>query len=81
MTYITSGLIAIIAVEIFSQIPIGKPLYKLFLLAKKAPAIILSKHISDHWKEIVLQRYARDMAVNSIVAFSWLMIALISNFH
>ena len=78
MIYLVICLLCLIGIEVFIALPVLRYINALTAVSKKAVRVTTSSKISDHWKEIVLQRYARDMAVNSIVAFSWLMIALIS---
>jgi hypothetical protein len=56
-------IIAIIAVELFMRMPVVPTANRLIYLMPKALRIIRSSKISDHWKEKVLLRYSRDMAV------------------
>ena len=76
MKYLVLVIIAITAVEIFIRLPIWRPIQSLLSLSQKIPRVLGSKHISDHWKEIVLQRYARDLALTSLQIFAWLLVAM-----
>lgn len=77
MTYLVLVVVAVAAVELFMRLPVGPPLQALQRLSRKIPGVLGSRHISDHWKEKVLQRYARDLALNSIRIFAWLLVAMV----
>ena len=66
MTYLALCLICIVAIELFMLLPFLKSVARLGEISRKATKVISSPKISDHWKEKVLQRYSRDMAVCSI---------------
>ncbi|MFT4517931.1 MAG: hypothetical protein ACI9JM_000308 [Halioglobus sp.] len=66
MTYLTLGLLCIIAVELFLRLPVLSPIKKLINTSQKATKVLSSSHISDHWKEKVLQRYSFEMAKASL---------------
>lgn len=76
MSYLALSLISIVAVEIFLWLPIRPPILQLATLGRKIPRVILSPKISDHWKEKVLLKYALLLAINSIKAFLWLLLAV-----
>jgi hypothetical protein len=66
MTYLILGLLSIIAVELFLRLPVLNPIRKLIQTSQKATKVLSSSHISDHWKEKVLQRYSFEMAKASL---------------
>lgn len=37
------------------------------VIAAQSVRVVLSRKISDHWKEVVLLRYARDLATHSVL--------------
>lgn len=76
MRYLVLVIIAIAAVELFMLLPIWRPIQAMLSLGRKIPRVLGSRHVSDHWKEKVLQRYARDLALNSLRVFAWLLLAL-----
>lgn len=57
------------AVEAFLRTPFKRALGDLTATTTKSFAVISSKHISDHWKEKVLPRYAGRIFKSSIVLF------------
>lgn len=67
MTYLAVCLICVVAIELFIRLPFLKHVTRLGEIGRKAPQVIRSPHISDHWKEKALQRYSRDMAVCSLL--------------
>lgn len=66
MTYLAACLICVAAIELFIRLPFVKYVTRLGEIGRKATWVIGSSRISDHWKEKVLQRYSRDLAVCSI---------------
>jgi len=66
MTYLAVCLICVAAIELFIRLPFLKYVARLGEIGRKTTWVIGSSRISDHWKEKVLQRYSRDMAVCSI---------------
>jgi len=76
MTYLAVCLICVAAIELFIRLPFLKHVYRLGEISRKTTWVIGSPHISDHWKEKVLQRYSRDMAVCSLSLGFYLLIIL-----
>jgi hypothetical protein len=70
MDYALFSVSAVIGVEYILHIPLLSKIESLSTNARKSIAVIGSSKISDHWKEVVLLRYARDMlAYALLVAF------------
>lgn len=67
MGILNVSLLALLAVEYFFRLPFGLHIRALMRIAKKSLRVALSKNISDHWKEIVLLRYSRELATHTIV--------------
>ncbi len=69
MNYVLVSVIAILGAEYVFQVPLLSRLNLLTTITKKSLAVVYSSRISDHWKEMVLLRYARDIlgCVGSIV--------------
>ena len=76
MSYLAVCLICIAAIELFIRLPFLKHVKRLTEVGRKSSWVLGSKRISDHWKEKVLQRYSRDMAVCSIALGFYLAIVL-----
>lgn len=76
MTYLAVCLICVVAIELFIRLPFMKYVGRLGEIGRKTTWVIGSSKISDHWKEKVLQRYSRDMAVCSISLGFFLVIVL-----
>lgn len=55
-----------LAVEYFHRVPFAKYIAALTGTSGRAIRIMRSKNISDHWKEIVLLRYARDTFIGTV---------------
>ena len=67
MIYLVICLLCLIGIEIFIALPFLRYINSLTAVAQKAVRVTTSSKISDHWKEKVLQRYSRDMAVASLM--------------
>ena len=67
MIYLVICLLCLIGVEVFIALPFLRYINALTAVSQKAVRVTTSSKISDHWKEKVLQRYSRDMAVASIM--------------
>lgn len=78
MHYVEAIIVSVIAVEVFLRLPIVSQVSETMKLAKKIFAVVGSRHISDHWKEKVLIRYAGGLALNSCKMALWLVALLIS---
>jgi len=76
MTYLAVCLICVAAIELFIRLPFMKHVARLGEIGRKTTWVIGSSRISDHWKEKVLQRYSRDMAICSISLGFYLAIIL-----
>ena len=61
MKLIIASFLAIIAVEYVFRVPLLLHSKMLISVANRSATVIRSKKISDHWKETVLLRYARDL--------------------
>jgi hypothetical protein len=62
-----ASLLALLAVEYFFRLPFVSRGRALIGIANKSARVVISKKISDHWKEIVLLRYARELATHTVV--------------
>jgi len=58
--------ISILAVEYFYYLPFAKLSKCLLVKMKKSVRVVTSQRISDHWKEIVLIRYANEIMKTTI---------------
>jgi len=67
MIYLVICLLCLIGIEVFIALPVLRYINALTAVSKKAVRVTTSSKISDHWKEKVLQRYSRDMAVASLM--------------
>lgn len=67
MIYLVICLLCLIGIEIFIALPFLRYINALTAVSQKAVRVTTSSKISDHWKEKVLQRYSRDMAVASLM--------------
>lgn len=67
MGILFASLIALLSVEYFLRLPFVLRCRALTVIANKSVRSILSKRISDHWKEVVLFRYARELATHSLI--------------
>lgn len=76
MTYLAVCLICVAAIELFIRLPFLKQVARLGEIGRKTSWVISSSRISDHWKEKVLQRYSRDLAVCSILLGFYMIIIL-----
>jgi len=61
------SLLALLAVEYFFRLPFVSRSRALIGIANKSARVVISKKISDHWKEIVLLRYATELATHTVV--------------
>lgn len=66
----------ILAVEGFLRLPVLKQATALQSLLQKISRTIASPHISDHWKERVLPRYAGQLFMLSITLFGLVCLAV-----
>ncbi len=67
ISILLASLLALIAVEYFFRLPFVSRVRALTKLANKSARVLLSKKISDHWKEIVLLHYARELAIHTVI--------------
>ena len=67
MGLLVASLLTLLVVEYFYRVPLVIHAKALQLISEKSLRLVASKHISDHWKEKVLLRYARDVAVHTAV--------------
>jgi len=66
MNYLALGILCVFAIELFFHLPVLDPIRGLINVSQKTVKVLSSSRISDHWKEKVLLRYSRDMALASI---------------
>lgn len=66
MNVILAIAVGAVAVEIFLRTPLIGAAKRLLAITGKAKAVMMSRMISDHWKERVLLVYARQIAVLSL---------------
>ena len=67
MGYVLASLLAIIGVEYILWMPLLPRTKSLIKVANRSLAVIRLSKASDHWKEIVLLRYARDLLGHALV--------------
>ena len=61
MGYVLASLLVIFGVEYVFRIPLVPHTKSLIKVANKSLAVIRLSKVSDHWKEIILLRYSRDL--------------------
>jgi hypothetical protein len=61
--------ISILAIECFLYLPFSKLGKFLLISIKKSVRVVTSQRISDHWKEIVLIRYASEIMKTTLYIF------------
>lgn len=66
MNYLLIVLASFIAVELFVRLPVIDQVHQLFGTTHKAGHIIAARAVSDHWKERVMLRYAREIMLSSV---------------
>lgn len=66
MSLVIALIIAILGLEYILRVPLVRHVNLLIKVAKKSLRIIRSRKVSDHWKEIVLLRYARDLCKHTL---------------
>ncbi len=66
MSYVLIVLASVIAVELFIRLPVIGQVHQLLGTTQKAGHIIAAKGVSDHWKERVMLRYAREILFCSV---------------
>ena len=67
MDYVLASLFAIFGVEYVFRMPLLPRTKSLIKVANRSLAVIRFSKASDHWKEIVLLRYARDLLGHALV--------------
>ena len=60
MEYLIIAIVSILAVELFLKLPVRQAVDNLWRVSQKASHVVLSPHISDHWKEKVMLVYAKQ---------------------
>ncbi len=63
MLHILYCIVSIVGVEVLSRVPVKDFALDLILTMSKSKSVLLSKSISDHWKEKVLLQYSKNMAL------------------
>ncbi len=63
MTYLSAAIVTVVAVECFCRLPVMAFVAELTDVLTKVRWVLLSKNVSDHWKEKVLLVYAGRIAV------------------
>ncbi|TQV79275.1 hypothetical protein [Denitrobaculum tricleocarpae] len=66
MNYLLVILASFIAVELFLRLPVIDQVHQLFGTTHKAGHVITARAVSDHWKERVMLRYAREIMLSSV---------------
>ena len=66
MEYIIIAVVSTLAVELFLKLPVKQAVDDLWRVSHKASRIVLSRHISDHWKEKVMLVYARQAFTSTL---------------
>ena len=61
MEYLIVAFVSVLAVEIFLRLPVRQVVNELWTVSQKASRTVMSRHISDHWKEKVMLVYARKV--------------------
>lgn len=77
MSYLLVILASFIAVELFVRLPVLAQVHRLFGMTRKAGHVIAAPAVSDHWKERVMLRYAREILVSSLALVLFLLTALL----
>jgi len=77
MDWICLGIGILLSAELFTHLPVNQSFYKLVYTAQQATRILISPHISDHWKEKVLPRYALQIFTRSLILFLLFMLVLV----
>ena len=67
MAILIVSFLAIVTVEFFIRMPFMSHVSALYTLSKKSSHVVLSKKISDHWKEIVVLNYAVKIAKHTLI--------------
>lgn len=67
MGILFASLLVLPAIEFFLRLPFLMHIRSTLAVARKSTGVIMARHVSDHWKERVLLRYARDMALHSVI--------------
>ena len=66
LSHLLLSYVTICGVEYVLRVPLLPQVRLLINVVNKSIAVVGSTKISDHWKEIVLLRYARDLAVHTL---------------
>ena len=76
MSYLLVILASFIAVELFVRLPVIEQVQRLFGTTQKAGHVIVAKAVSDHWKERVMLRYAREILFGSVMLVMFILAVL-----
>jgi len=76
MNWILLILTTLAATELLLALPVIANFKGASLTAQKSTRLIAKKGVSDHWKELVLPRYARALGTHSILGLVFLILAL-----
>ncbi len=77
MSFLIAVLMSLLAIEIFIRLPFIKYGKQLLNTANKSVNVLISRKISDHWKEKVLLYYALKLLLHTITLTSMLGFILI----
>ncbi|OGT66311.1 MAG: hypothetical protein A3I13_01745 [Gammaproteobacteria bacterium RIFCSPLOWO2_02_FULL_47_50] len=77
MDWIFLGIGILITAELFTQLPLNREFYRLVYTIQQAARILISSHISDHWKEMVLPRYALQIFTSSLILLILLILVFV----
>jgi hypothetical protein len=67
MGVLFASLLVLPAIEFFLRFPFVTHIRATLEVGRKSAAVIMARHASDHRKERVLLRYARDMAMHTLM--------------
>lgn len=76
MSYLLVALASVIAVELFTRLPLLVQVHRLLRTTGKAGKTIASRAVSDHWKERVMLRYAVEILLCSLKLIVFMSVTL-----
>lgn len=72
MSHLLVILASFIAVEVFVRLPVIAQVRRLLGMTRKAGHVIAAPAVSDHWKERVMLRYAREILLSSLLLVAFI---------
>ena len=76
LTWISIAIATVAACELIVRLPLLAQVRAARDTAQKAFGLMRNSHVSDHWKELVIPRYALMLAGSSLAALALLLLAL-----